>query len=259
VQAGAQDYLVKGQFTNWTLLRSLRYSIERKRAETQQARLAAIVKHSADAIIAIALDGTITAWNPAAESMYGYTEAEALGPSLALRLRSDHPETLSRFLAMLARGEALAATDTKQGHRDGRGLIASLSISPVRNAAGQVVCGAVIARDITASRHVEADLRRYRLLADQTQDIILFIHEDGRLLDVNRAAVAVYGHDRAALLAMTAYDLCATRTTPDIPRTSPPRCLRDLASPRCTGARTAPRSRSRSARSPPRWMVSTSS
>jgi PAS domain S-box-containing protein len=68
--------------------------------------------------------------------------------------------------------------------------------------------------DITARKQAETALARYHLLAAQTQDLILFFHQDGRIVDANQAAVSAYGYDRETLLTMTIHDLRESTTLP---------------------------------------------
>ncbi|HEY9641785.1 MAG TPA: response regulator, partial [Coleofasciculaceae cyanobacterium] len=79
VQAGAQDYLVKGQVTSDLLSRSIRYAIERKRTEQKIREQAALLNIATDAILVQDLDGNILFWNQGAERIYGWSAEEAIG------------------------------------------------------------------------------------------------------------------------------------------------------------------------------------
>ena len=79
VKQGAQDYLVKGQVDGKLLIRSIQYSIERKKSEEKIKNLANVVESSNDAIITKSLEGIITSWNKGAEQIYRYSAEETLG------------------------------------------------------------------------------------------------------------------------------------------------------------------------------------
>ena len=185
---------------------------ERHRAHSIQRRLAAIVESSSDAIVGQALDGTVLSWNPAAESMYGYTATEMIGQNIR-RVLPD--ELLPEFEAMLARvahGDSIERVVTKRRRRDGDLIDVSLSLSPVRNSAGEVVSLAGIARDITAEmRAAEAvadSEASFRLLFSANPQP-MWVYEMGtyRFLEVNDAAVRHYGYSREQFLAMTIIDI----------------------------------------------------
>ena len=119
---------------------------------TEQVRaawLAAIVSSSEDAIIGKTLDGTITSWNAGAEAMYGYTAAEITGHSIAQLIPPDRPDELPEILAQLARGQRIDHFQTRRVRKDGTLIDVSVSVSPVRDADGQVTGFATVARDIT--------------------------------------------------------------------------------------------------------------
>lgn len=133
---------------------------ERVEHERVRARLASIVEHSNDAIIGKALDGTITAWNRAAERMYGFTAEEMLGKPLeALIPESRAGESLD-IIARLARGEQIEHFETVRQAKDGRELLVDLTASPIRNSRGKLVGVSAIVRDITERRERERSLRK---------------------------------------------------------------------------------------------------
>jgi PAS domain S-box-containing protein len=142
---------------------------ERRRMEEAQARLAAIVSSSDDAIISNTLEGIITSWNHAAEKMYGYSATEAVGRSIGIivpeHLRGEQDETIAR----LARGERVEHLETQRRANDGRLIDVSLTISPLRNRRGRIVGASKIARDITDRKRAEASLRD----ADRRKDEFL--------------------------------------------------------------------------------------
>jgi PAS domain S-box-containing protein len=130
---------------------------DRRRAEEVRARLAAIVESSDDAIIGMDLTGTITAWNQAAEHMYGYTADEAMGRSIRLLIPQDRQDEESAVLDRIARGEHVKHFETVRCRKDRTLFPVSLSLSPIRDESDQVIGASKIARDISelqrASQH----------------------------------------------------------------------------------------------------------
>src|SRR5579864_147443 len=127
----------------------------RRTAESARAYLAAIVESSDDAIVSKDLDGIITSWNRGAEAIFGYTAPEAIGRSIALiyppeRLHEEH-----MILGRLRRGERIDHFETVRRRKDGRLIDVSLTISPVRDEAGQIIGASKIARDITDRKRSE--------------------------------------------------------------------------------------------------------
>ena len=138
----------------------------RRYAEEVSLRLAAIVQSSDDAIVAKSLGGIITAWNAAAERLFGYTAAEAIGHSIRRIIPADRQAEEDEVLARLQRGESIDHFETVRVRKDGAPVDISLSVSPIRNAAGQIIGASKIARDITERKRADA-LRAELLAAEQ--------------------------------------------------------------------------------------------
>jgi PAS domain S-box-containing protein len=132
---------------------------EHKRIERAMGRLAAIVECSEDAIISKNLDGVIQTWNAAAERMFGYTAAEAIGQSITLLIPPDRINEEPAILQRIRRGERIDHYETVRRRKDGSLLDVSLSISPIRGRRGNVVAASKIARDITENKRMESALR----------------------------------------------------------------------------------------------------
>jgi PAS domain S-box-containing protein len=133
-------------------------------------RLAAIVQSSNDAIISTDLNGIVQSWNPAAERMFGFTEAEAIGQSIALFVSSEHRDEQRRVLERVRAGELVRDYETIRVTKSGRRLDVSVTASLVRDAAGTLVGISGIVRDVTERNRALAALReseaRFRLIAD---------------------------------------------------------------------------------------------
>lgn len=121
--------------------------------------LAAIVQNSDDAIVSKDLNGTITSWNRAAEQIFGYTAAEAIGQSIRIIIPPDRQTEEDQVLAQLRRGEAIDHFETIRMRKDGSLFPVSVAISPIRAPGGAIIGASKIARDISFRRTVEARLR----------------------------------------------------------------------------------------------------
>jgi PAS domain S-box-containing protein len=159
---------------------------ERRRAEEAQARLAAIVASSDDAIIGKTLAGTITSWNPAAERLYGYTAGEVIGQPISLLIPPDRPDELPAILERLRRGARIDHYETERVAKDGRRVHVSLSISPVTGGDGRIIGAATIARDVT-ERIRAGEIQR--LLADARALLASSLDYEATLRSVARLAV----------------------------------------------------------------------
>jgi PAS domain S-box-containing protein len=144
--------------------------MERKRDEEARARLAAIVQFSDDAILSKTLDGIIRSWNAGAERLFGYTPEEAVGQHITLLIPPDRLDEETEILRRLRRGERIEHFETVRRRKDGQLLDISLTVSPVKDASGQIIGASKIARDITDRKRTDAALResegRHRFLAE---------------------------------------------------------------------------------------------
>ncbi len=135
---------------------------ERRRAEEERSRLAAIVESSDDVIIGKTLEGIITSWNKGAERIYGYSAEEAVGQPISMLVPPERPTEIPRILESVRRGEKVDHFETVRMTKDGRRLDISLTVSPIRNSAGDIVGASTIARDITESKRAKDALRRVK-------------------------------------------------------------------------------------------------
>jgi PAS domain S-box-containing protein len=156
---------------------------ERNRRERAALLLSAIVDSSDDAIISKDLNGIITSWNKSAERVFGYTSEEVVGKSVTILIPADRQDEEPHILSRLRRGERVDHFETIRRRKDGTLLDISLTISPVKDAAGRVIGASKIARDITDRKRVEADLiaseARFRQLADSMPQMVWTARPDG--------------------------------------------------------------------------------
>jgi PAS domain S-box-containing protein len=128
---------------------------ERINADRANGRLAAIVESSDDAIISKDLDGIIRSWNEGAERLFGYSAAEAVGRHVSLLIPPDRQNEEPSIIERIRQGERIDHYETIRQRKDGSLIDISLTVSPVKNAAGQVIGASKIARDITERRRAQ--------------------------------------------------------------------------------------------------------
>lgn len=171
-----------------------------RQAEQAAQHLAAIVTSSDDAIIGKTLEGIIVSWNTAAERMYGYTASEIIGRPIAILSPPELASQIPATLARVRRGERIDHLDTVRLRKDGTPVDVSLTISPIRDAAGAVTGVSVIERDITGRKRAEQALRRSEARSRRLVDaniIGIFIGDlSGRVSEANDAFLKISGYSR---------------------------------------------------------------
>jgi PAS domain S-box-containing protein len=135
----------------------LRDVTERRATEQRLRQMAAIVESSQDAIISEDLNGIILSWNPGAEKIFGYTAPEAIGQTARMLLLPDAADDVAANLSRVREGVSWTQ-ETERRCKDGRRIEVALTVSPIRDQVGQMAGAAVIARDITERKRLEAEL-----------------------------------------------------------------------------------------------------
>lgn len=205
IRHGAQDYLVKGQFSQETLGRSLRYAIERKRVEEHlrqsEQRFSLVVNSIQDyAIYSLDTQGNITTWNPGAERIKGYTAQEIIGRNFACFFP---PEALA-----LGEPQQILEIATREGHfksegwrvrKDGRRFWADVALTALHDGTGRLIGFAKITRDLTERKLAEEALKDERrllnILMETVPDLIYFKDTSSRFIRINQAHASVFGLD----------------------------------------------------------------
>ena len=176
-----------------------------------RSMLASIVESSDDAIVGVTLDGTILSWNRGAEKIYGYSAREMLGKPASILVPCDMPEDVINILARIKRGEQVDHYDTARIGKDGKKVHVDLIVSPILNAAGQIIGASSITRDITERKKAEEALRKseIRLAHTRAFSLVMVAHlgVDGRWLQVPPRLCELLGYSEKEMLERTSRDV----------------------------------------------------
>ena len=131
---------------------------ERKEAEKALLHYAALVESSDDAIVGKTLDGYITSWNRGAEMVFGYTRKEMVGKHISALIPPDRKDEEPEILEKIRRGQSVDHYETVRRRKDGQLIDISVTISPIRDADGEIVGASKVARDITQRKRLEREI-----------------------------------------------------------------------------------------------------
>jgi two-component system, chemotaxis family, CheB/CheR fusion protein len=183
-------------------------------AKARARQLSAIVDSSADAIISHDLQGTITSWNSAAERLYGYTADEIIGRNIAELVPEGERAALKTMFFEISRGGNVVNMAAVRRAKSGELLDIAKTVSPVRDAAGDIVGIATIDRDVRAQKELERRLReserKFEDLYNKAPDMYMSIDpRSGRILEHNETFRRVSGYGAEEVGAMHVLDLFA--------------------------------------------------
>jgi PAS domain S-box-containing protein len=156
--------------------------------------LARVVESSDDAIVSKDLNGIVTSWNRAAERMFGYTAAEAIGQSIRMIIPADRQAEEDMVLARIRTGHSITHFDTIRQRKDGTLVPISLTVSPIHDDAGQVIGASTIARDISDRAEAAVASRRLVAIIESSDDAIVSKDLDGVITSWNPAAEQMFGY-----------------------------------------------------------------
>ncbi|MDB4874577.1 MAG: hybrid sensor histidine kinase/response regulator [Gemmatimonadetes bacterium] len=151
-------------------------------------------------VIAVDAEGVIDFWNAAAEALYGWTAAEAIGRKLvdttySARARGEMPVRM----AALARGESWTG-ETERRDKSGREFYVSVTLTPTFDDAGQFRGVVGVSHDVSERRKAEAELRRQALVFGTISDAVVAIDLEGAVVDWNPAAERLFGYSKEEML-----------------------------------------------------------
>ncbi|MEX2575516.1 MAG: PAS domain S-box protein [Halofilum sp. (in: g-proteobacteria)] len=170
-----------------------------------QARLAAIVESSHDAIVSKDLSGHIISWNSAAAQLFGYTASEAVGQPVTMLIPADRSDEEPEIMRRIRAGERVDHYETVRQAKDGRLREISLTVSPVLDREGRVIGASKIARDIGDRKRTERLLlatkaeaerqkRLYEAIMSGTPDLVWVVDRDYRFIFANESIRRMWGY-----------------------------------------------------------------
>jgi two-component system CheB/CheR fusion protein len=169
---------------------------DRKRAEREMARLAAIVESSDDAIVGKNLEGIIETWNRGAERIFGYSPEEAIGQPVTMLIPLDRIDEEPAILERIRRGEHVDHFESIRRCKNGSLLHVSLTISPIIDRQGRIVGASKIVRDITSRKQSETALMKSEKLAAAGRLAAILAHEINNPLQAVVNLISLLGQSR---------------------------------------------------------------
>ncbi|HEY4835778.1 MAG TPA: PAS domain S-box protein [Bradyrhizobium sp.] len=173
-------------------------AFDRDHHRERESLFSAVVESSNDAIITTSLGGTITGWNRAAERLFGFTAAEAVGSRIDIIVPPDKQPEVPENLLRVSKGEAIEHYETLRLHKDGSELNVALGISPIKSATGEIVGASKTARDITESKRTERalsqEVEERRRIFETSQDLILVTDTKGTFVQVSPSSMTILGY-----------------------------------------------------------------
>ncbi|CDM98018.1 MULTISPECIES: PAS domain-containing sensor histidine kinase [Limnospira] len=176
----------------------------KKQAEADYIRLASMVESSEDAIIGNTLDGIIISWNEGAKQIYGYSASQAIGSPISMLALPERPNEMPRILTSITAEGGIDHYETIHVRQDGANIDVSLTISPIKDALGQITGISMIARDISYRKRIECTLEQLRhqneLILDSAGEGICGLNQDGKITFINPAGARMTGYDIRELI-----------------------------------------------------------
>jgi diguanylate cyclase (GGDEF)-like protein/PAS domain S-box-containing protein len=185
-------------------------------AEAAAEYYRAIVESSDDAIISKTPDGLVTSWNSAAQSIFGYSSEEMLGKTLLVLLPPEKSDEERFILERIQAGETVEHFETIRIHKDGRRVNVSVTTSPIRDRMGNVIGASKIARDITAQKVAEQQLKLTASVFTSTSEGILITDRKGLIVDINDAFSRITGYSKEEVLGQDARMFRSSRQGPEV-------------------------------------------
>jgi protein-histidine pros-kinase len=160
-------------------------------------QLALLVMSSHDAVVGKTVGGVITSWNPGAEFLYGYMEAEVIGRTFETVVPEAGRAVEAEMLRRIVAGERVELYEAERLRKDGTLITVSVAVSPIMDTQGVIVGLASMSRDLSERKLAEA---KVRWMLEVAPDAILGLDPSGSIELVNAQCERLFGYGRAELL-----------------------------------------------------------
>ena len=164
------------------------------------ARLSAIFDSSEDAIISKKFDGTIISWNEAAHKIFGYTAHEAINNNILIIVPEELYEEEKEIVNKVKNGERIKHFETIRKTKNGTRISIALTISPIKDANGDVIGISKIARDISGQKVAEEKQAILAAIVSSSDDAIISKTLFGIITSWNHAATKMFGYTEAEVI-----------------------------------------------------------
>jgi len=197
---------------------NIRDITERKAAEKERSRLAAIIEYSEDAVVSITTNGIIIGWNRGAERLYGYAAEEMMGRSISILYPADQYQEYQRVMKAVGNSKRVPPFDTLRLRKDGVLISVSVGLTPIETIGSEIVVASIHSHDIARIKKLEA-----QFIEAQKMEVISLLAV-GVAHDFNNILAVIMGYS----------DLLASILEPESPLRKYPEEIRQ-ASERAAG------------------------
>jgi PAS domain S-box-containing protein len=191
---------------------------ERKGAEKQLAHFSAIVSSSRDAIIGATVDGVATSWNQGAVCLFGFEADEMIGRKISRLLPADRGDEIAAIFKRIKQEGAVEHYETVCRRKNDTFVDVSVTLSPIRDACGEIVGASAIVRDITERKRAEEMVRaseeKYRTYISNSSTGVFVCDCTGRYVEVNAAACRLLGYSNEELMQRGIPDVVSPEDVP---------------------------------------------
>ena len=175
-------------------------------ANAVQQLLAAILDSLEDVIVTFSPDGTILTWNQAAENVTGCSACDVVGKNVAMLAAVAPNHALAEVMVRFLAGEPVPKHEEMRLHANGERRRFAVTISPIKDYAGQAIAFSMLMRDVSDSQQAEEASRLLTSIVENSGDAIIAQTLDGALISWNKSAEALFGYTAAEIIGRKAFD-----------------------------------------------------